>query len=152
MDLTTLFILGGLAIAILVAALVVLNRSWGNFPDHAGSLPPAGPSAPGASSQRNLPPLEAPPVAGTPESPPDGGLVLIEHPMVRRAAEDALRRGGPMTRYIVRDGDQVYFSFDQIDDPVQRQAAYDLMRRFQAGQDVDLRAMMRLIGKISKGE
>jgi hypothetical protein len=70
--------------------------------------------------------------------------VLIEHPLVRRAAEAALQKDSRAARYIVRDGDQLYFSFDQIDDQAQRQAAYDLMRRFNAGEDVDIRAMMKL--------
>jgi hypothetical protein len=149
-DITTLLILGGIVLAIVVAALWALNRSWGNFPDRAGTLPPAGSSAPGMSRrpaaghsalEAALTPLEQRAPAG--EEPPSG-RVPIENPMVRRAAESALERGGSAARYIVREGQQLYFVFDQISDPAQRQAAYDLMRRFNAGEDVDIRAMLKL--------
>src|SRR5262249_15187765 len=146
MDPTALLILGGLALAVIAAALFALNRSWGNFPDSTGRLPPPGASAPGISSWTAEPSLDraaeqlAPQLGATAETSPAGALVLIEHPIVRRAAEQALQRGGPMTRYIVRDGERIYFSFDQVSDPAQRQAAYQLMRRAQAGEDVDLRA------------
>src|SRR5438445_215147 len=51
MYLTTMLVVGGLILAIVVAALFVLNRSWGNFPDRVGGLPPASSSAPGISPQ-----------------------------------------------------------------------------------------------------
>lgn len=152
MDLTTLLILGGIAIAVVVAALFALNRSWGNFPDRAGTLPSAGPSAPGISSSLTIAQagLDAEPAAFEPGELPEaeaaepaGGLVPIEHPMVRHAAEEALKKGSSAARYIVRQGDRLYFSFDQISDPAQRQAAYDLMRRFNAGE-ADLKAMLKL--------
>jgi hypothetical protein len=150
MDTTTLLILGVLALAIVVAGLWALNRSWGNFPNRAGTLPPPGSSAPGMSSRSREPEYRAeaavPAVPAVPaaSTPAPAGLVPIENPMVRRAAESALQRGGA-ARYIVRDGDRLYFAFDQIADPAQRQAAYDLMRRFNAGEDVDIRAMMQLV-------
>jgi hypothetical protein len=146
MDLTTLLFLGGLALAVVVAALFVLRRAWGNFPERTGTLPPAGSAAPGMSSQ-SAPRSYSAPAAPEPLEQPGAapaGLVPIEHPLVRRAAEAALQKDSRAARYIVRDGDQLYFSFDQIDDPAQRQAAYDLMRRFNAGEDVDIRAMMKL--------
>jgi hypothetical protein len=152
-DPTTLLILGGIAVAVVVAALFVLNRSWGNFPDQAGRLPGAGPSAPGISGSSNISwggpepestifePTEVPQPAA---AQPAGGLVPIEHPMVRHAAEEALKKDSRAARYIVRDGDRLYFSFDQISDPAQRQAAYDMMRRFNAGEETDLKAMLKL--------
>lgn len=148
MEMTTLLILGGIVLAIIVATLFVLRRAWGNFPERAGTLPPAGTSAPGMSKQP-APPAYSP-VASAPFEPampagePPGALVPIMHPMVRRAAESALEKDSRAARYIVRDGDQLYFAFDQISDPAQRQAAYDLMRRFNAGEDVDIWAMMKL--------
>jgi hypothetical protein len=152
MDITTLLIFGGLALAIIAAALFALNRSWGDFPGRAGTLPPPGAAAPGFSNRPALSPLDRAPGPGAPPDPAAAsGLVLIQQPLVRRAAEQALRRGGPMTKYIVQQGDQIYFSFDRIDDPAQRQEAYELMRSFQAGENVDLRAIMRLINQISKG-
>ncbi|MFL5803104.1 MAG: hypothetical protein ACJ8CR_15370 [Roseiflexaceae bacterium] len=157
MDLTTLLILGGLALAIVVAALWALRRAWGDFPSRAGELPPAGMAAPGMSSRPAAPPLDtgdapatdpAPALVGPATAPT--GLVPIEHPMVLRAARAAIQRDDRAARYIVRDGDKLYFAFGQIADPVERQAAYDLMRRFNAGEDVDIRAMMRLAQQMFK--
>jgi hypothetical protein len=157
MDLTTALIFGGIALAMVVAAVWALRRAWGDFPSRAGQLPPAGTAAPGMSRPPVAPPLDmqeasevasvsAPFEAGAVPS----GLVPIENPMVRRAAEAALQRDQRAARYIVRDGDTLYFSFDQIADPAERQAAYELMRRFNAGEDVDIRAMMKLTQQIFK--
>jgi hypothetical protein len=146
MDQATLLILAGLVLAVVVAALFALRRAWGGFPDRAGRLPPTGSSAPGMSNQP-APRSYSLETAQTPldqAGEPPAGLAPIAHPMVRRAAEAALEKNSRAARYIVRDGDQLYFSFDQIDDPAERQAAYDLMRRFNAGEDVDIRAMMQL--------
>jgi hypothetical protein len=157
MDLTTILILGGLALAIAVAALWALRRAWGDFPSRAGTLPPAGMAAPGISRRPAAPPLTvenslgadpAPALVEPATAPP--GLVLIENPMVRHAAESALQRDTRAARYIVRDGDRLYFAFDQISDPTERQAAYEMMRRFNAGEDVDIRAMMRLAQQMFK--
>ena len=160
MDTATWLIIGGLTLIILIAALVALNRSWGNFPNRAGTLPPASASAPGMSRLPSAPDAdwEAQPPLGTPERPAptiertnqEGGLVLIEHALVRRTAEQAIDRGGPITRYIVRQGEQVYFDFSQIADPEQRREAYDLMRRFNAGQDVDISAMLKMVNRLFK--
>ncbi len=158
MDVTTWLILGGLALIAVIAALVALKRSWGNFPDRAGTLPPAGASAPGMSRLPSQSAWEAQPALGTIERSAEaieptrevGDLVLIEHPLVRRTAEQALERGGPITRYIVRQGEQVFFNFSQIADPHQRQQAYDLMQRFNAGQDVDMSAMLKMVNRLFK--
>jgi hypothetical protein len=158
MDMTTWFIIGGLALLAAIAALLVLNRSWGSFPNRAGILPPLGPSAPGTSSAPSTPaaaPWEEQPLDRSADAAPvleladaAGGLVAITHPMVRRATERALERGGSAANYLVRDGEQVCFDFSRIQDPAQRQEAYDLMRRFNAGQDVDLNTMIKLINRI----
>src|SRR6185503_8781464 len=109
MDLTTLLILGGITIAVIAAALFALNRSWGNFPDRAGSLPSAGPSAPGISSSSTVTQgsADAEPAMLEPGESPQpaaaSGLVPIEHPMVRHAAEEALKKGSSAARYIMRD-------------------------------------------------
>ncbi|MBK9713142.1 MAG: hypothetical protein IPO81_17790 [Kouleothrix sp.] len=160
MDTTTLIIVGVLAIVVVAAALYALNRSWGDFPSRLGPRAPLGSSAPGMSAapaapwntapeQAPGPPVDEP---GEPDEWSDGGepvgRVPITHDLVRRSAAEALRRGGPATRYIVRDGDQLYFDFSQIDDPARRRRAYTLMRRFNAGEDVDLREMMRLMREL----
>jgi hypothetical protein len=160
MDVTTWLIIGGLALICVIAALVMLKRSWGNFPERAGTLPLAEASAPAASRAPETPAAEQADLSplGMPEHPaaaiePAGladRLVLIEHPLVRRSAEQALERGGPITRYIVRQGDQVYFDFSQIADSEQRREVYDLMRRFNTGQDVDISAMLKMVNRLFK--
>jgi hypothetical protein len=167
-------IVGGLAIVAIAAALYALNRSWGNFPRDTHYRPPSGPSAPGMSAGQSAPPepssmwdapISSPPApaqasgwdalahsvapplaADLPD--PASWVVPIEHPLVRRAAEQALAKGGPMARYVVRQGGQVAFDFGQISDPAERRQAYALMRRFTEGQDVDFRAMMQLIQQL----
>ncbi|HJZ45897.1 MAG TPA: hypothetical protein VKE41_01985 [Roseiflexaceae bacterium] len=157
----TWMILGGLALIVVIAALIALNRSWGNFPERADTLPPTGASAPGMSSSTGSSAAEswedrrqlgtpAQPVAAIEVASQPGWLVPIEDPLVRRTAEQALEKGGPITRYIVRQGGQVCFDFSQIDDPARRQEAYDLMRRFNAGQDVDIAAMVKMINRLFK--
>lgn len=148
MDPATLLILGGFAIIVVVAVLFTLNRSWGDFPGRAGVLP-SDPAAPATTSAAERPAalldraLALPPEPAAPSVP--DRPVLITHPLVRQAAENALNRGGTPAQYIVSDGDQLYFAFDRISDPTQRQAAYDMMRRFEAGEDVDLHAMLALV-------
>ena len=76
--------------------------------------------------------------------------ILITHPMLRRAAESALYQNSPQARYIVRDGDQLFFAVEQIADPQQRAQAVDMMNRFQAGQHIDLSMVMRLLALLEK--
>ena len=160
MNATTWLILGGLALIVVIAALVMLKRSWGHFPERAGMLPPAAASAPGMSrlpsaqdeGWEDRPPLGTPerPAAAIEPTAQISGLVPIEHPLVRRSAAQALERGGPITRYVVRQGDQLYFDFSQIADHEQRQEAYALMQRFNAGQDVDISAMLNMVNRLFK--
>jgi hypothetical protein len=111
-------ILGGAGLVALV-----LRRSWGSF-----GRPPVLPG-----DIREIADAESVP-----------WLVRIDQPSVRRAAEQAQRRGGPAARRVVRSGDNLYFAFDHIADEAERRAAVDLMRRTQTGQDVDIRAAVRL--------
>lgn len=134
-------IIGGLAVIALLAALYILNRSWGNFPRDARYQPPSGMAAPGASS----PAMPVPPPLAT---EPASELVPIQHPLVRRSAERALARGGPPARYIVQQGNDLFFDFSQIADPAKRQQAYELMQRFNSGGNIDLRATMTLIREL----
>lgn len=156
MDSSTMLILGALAAIVVAVGLWALNRAWGDFPGRAGQLPPE-PKPPSAQQRqsrsradltlRNLDAPGLPPVMPPPSqyrSDASAQRVPIEHPLVRRAAEAALMRGDQLARYIVREGDRLYFDFEQISDPAQRQAAYDLMRRFNAGQQVNIREVMTL--------
>src|SRR5215475_10787894 len=131
MDTITWIIIGGLAIIAIAATLYALNRSWGNFPKDARYQPRSGASAPGISPGMSTPPgpsilsgdqPSAGAIAAPPFDPPDPAswLVPIVHPLVRRAAEQALQRGDATARYIVRQGDGLAFDFSQISDPAQR--------------------------------
>lgn len=77
-------------------------------------------------------------------------LVLITHSLIRTAAERALLRGGEAAKFVVKDGDDIYLSFDRIEDPVQRQKAVDLITSIQAKQDVDMTELMQLLSRMLK--
>ncbi len=77
-------------------------------------------------------------------------LVLITHSMIRMAAERVLLRGGEAAKFVVKDGDNIYLSFDRIGDPVQRQKAVDLITSIQAKQDVDMTELMQLLSRMLK--
>lgn len=76
------------------------------------------------------------------------GHILITHPLVCRAAEKVLADGGEAVKYIVRDGDRLYFSFDSIPDSVKRQRASDLIKGIQTGQDVNIIGFIQLMRQI----
>lgn len=140
-DVLTLLIVGGSVLVLVVVALALLNRSWGDFPDRAGAPPPVGPPAPGVSDQKYA--------AGESwsafETDAEPGLIPITNPLVRRSAEQALEQGSDVSRYIVRQGDVLYFDFARIEDPQQRKMAYDVMRRVESGDRVDLRELMDMV-------
>jgi hypothetical protein len=75
--------------------------------------------------------------------------VQISHPMILRAARQALERGDEkIQRFVVQEGDKFYFSFDSISDPVERQRAYDLMSRFEAGEVNNIRDLLQLVQRM----
>lgn len=78
----------------------------------------------------------------------DAGLLPILHPMVRRAAERALRKGGPAAQAIVSDGERLYLSVAHIPDAAERERAYELLRRFGAGEEVDLVEALKLFRRL----
>ncbi|HYF65460.1 MAG TPA: hypothetical protein VD886_21720 [Herpetosiphonaceae bacterium] len=126
---TTNWLIFGAILAVAGVVALVLRRSWGGF----GGPPALPPNIREIADADNVP-----------------WLVRIEQPYVRQAAESALRRGGPVAQRVVRSGDNVYFAFDHIADAAERQAAVDLMRRMQTGQDVDMRAALRLAREMFK--
>ena len=77
-----------------------------------------------------------------------GNLVLITHPLIRRAAQRALAKGGEVTKFLVQEGDRIYFSFDSITDPVERQKALDIMTRIQTGEEANVVELMRFVRRI----
>ncbi len=149
MSLELLLIIGVVGCVLIALTLYAINRSWGDFPNGA-TLSPRDLSAYQTHNQREIRSNDwfaDPPTTAPPDAPPpaDTDLVLITNPLIRQVAEQALQRGGNVARAIVRQGDQLYFSFAHISDPAQRRAAYDLLRRIEAGEQVDLRKALSVI-------
>jgi hypothetical protein len=86
------------------------------------------------------------------DAPPLQGAdrVLITHPLIRRAAERALAKGGESAKYIYRDGDRIYFNFGRIEDPGERKNAVALIRGIQDGGQVDVIQLIKLIRRVFK--
>ena len=84
------------------------------------------------------------------DAPPlqDGDRVLIAHPLIRRAAERALAKGGAAAKFIDRDGDRIYFTFSRIEDPIQRKNAVELIKNIQSGGQVDMVQVIRFIRRV----
>lgn len=78
--------------------------------------------------------------------------IPITHPIIRRAAERALARGGEVAKYIVREDGQLYFSFGAIADPSERQRAVDVVTKIQAGQEAEMSEVTWLVRRIFKEE
>ena len=76
--------------------------------------------------------------SGTPLVEGETDRILITHPLIRRAAEKALADGGKAARYITRDGDRIYFSFESIEDPVQRARAVELIKSVEKGEEANI--------------
>lgn len=84
------------------------------------------------------------------EAPPlqDEDRVLITHPLIRRAAERALAKGGEGAKYIDQDGDRIYFTFSRIEDPIQRKNAVELIKNIQNGGQVNMVEVIQLIRRV----
>jgi len=85
-----------------------------------------------------------------PHVEPGSGFVLVTHPLIRRAAEQALRKGNEAAKYIVKKGNEIYFSFDALGDAGERQRAVDLMTRIQADQSADMTELMWFVRRVFK--
>jgi hypothetical protein len=136
MDPSSIAIIGGIALIILVAAVLLI---WRSRSEGIIRVPSASASAPGLSD--------------VPEAPfdlPDEALVPILQDSVRRSAEQALRRGHPLRRYIVRRGDRLFFTFESMPDPELRRRAYTAFRSVNTGQDVDIREVFEILRVMNK--
>ncbi len=126
-----------------VAALVVIGVvvAWRSRNETVLQIPTA-PPQPIVASTYTLPELAA--LAET------GKLVEVTNPLVLRSMEKALERGGPMARYIVRYQGALWITFEPLPDQQEREQAYELFRRFNTGEELDIRALMKVIRKIGK--
>lgn len=158
MDLATVVVIFVAGLLALGATVYMLNRAWGDFPRRVG--PPAAGLAP--------PPLapppdddedawgEAEPGEADPPLPagaPEGELIPVTHPMVRRAVEGALAKGGsPYATYFIRHGDQIYLAAYRIADPIQRARVARLFQELNGGDvsSLDFAAMLKAIQTLGK--
>lgn len=161
MDVTTILVIFVAGLIAIGLTAYMLNRAWGDFPGRIGP-PGRGPSPapPSSSPARAIAPAEdeawgegeeAPLPAGAPE----GGLIPVTHPMVKRAIESALERGGnPYATYFIRDGERVYFAAYRIADPVERERATRLFQELNGGDfsGVNFSEMLGVIQRLGKGQ
>lgn len=159
MDLGIFLLLVVVGLAMVGMTLYMLNRSWGNFPTRIELPPVEQPSSsrwadttgdretPSSAAELGVAAQE-PPEEIDAAAPVGGGLILLEHPMLRQAAQQALDRGSPAAQYIVRDGEHLYLALDRIHDPAQRRMAAQLLESYQAGEPVDVWGMLRIFGDL----
>jgi hypothetical protein len=132
---------GGLIAVVLAFMLFTWLRRWGEV----GPSPPVQPRPPSPA----VTPVRA---ALRTAQAGDSTRVAITHPMIRKAAERALQQGGEVTKYVHREGDTIYFSFDALPDPEQRRRALDMLRTVQdpdaEGEAMDVMEMMTLLRRM----
>lgn len=163
MDITTILIIAVMGLLAIGAAAFMLNRAWGDFPRRVGPLD-RGPSpiAPSRSPAWETAPAdddegedgwgedgEQPLPAGAPE----GGLIPVTHPLVQRAVEAALERGGsPYAAYFLRDGERLYLAAYRIADPAEREQAIRLFQGINSGSMAsgDLKDMISVIQRLGQ--
>lgn len=154
MDIYLLLIIGSIVLLAVAIALVLLRRSWGNFPSDA-RLPTA--MQPPELSRSDVSRSEftdhpdvsikfsSDDAAQVQTSAPSGGLVLITNDAFRRAAEQALQKGDDSAKYFAQDGDKLYFNADAIPDPEQRQRVAMVMHRLGTDDEIDMRDVWEVV-------
>lgn len=150
MDTTTVIILAVTALAMLGGAVYMLNRSWGDFPSRIALPPeqeaPARPRSDWTAADTEEAAIhEAAPAQGAPLIV--GGLMPIEHPMLRQAALRALAENNTTAQYIVQDGDKLYLALDRISDPQQRFAAERAIQILQQGGMLSILDTLKLLSR-----
>jgi hypothetical protein len=158
---TLIIVLGGAGVVVTALVLFMLNRSWGDslptridipqsgsIPryDNTGQVDPRYDDNEDIDDEDDYVEFDQPLYDEPDESTiaPEGGLLLIEHPLLIQVIEKSLSEGGAATRYAVRDGDQLYISLDLIQDPVERRQAAEMIQKFQNGNPVGVWDMISL--------
>lgn len=152
MDWLPFLLIFGAGLVIIAIVLVMLNRAWGDFPGRI-SAPPA----PLQQQSRWATPEDADaadlPDAAIPDAaPPTGGMIPLQHPLVRQAALQAIARGGvdnPYAQYLFQRGDEVLLNLDAIADPQQRATIARVIHTTNNGGEVGL-SMIEVIRAISQ--
>ncbi|MFQ3660911.1 MAG: hypothetical protein SNJ69_00810 [Chloroflexaceae bacterium] len=155
MDLLTIAIIVGAGLLAIGIAAYMLNRAWGNFPSRIGQLPQDLPPPP----QRRLganPPVEEEAEAED-ETLNDRDtredMIPVTHPLVLRAVNAALDRGGgPYATFFVRENDQVFFAAYRVPDPAQRAQLTRLFKGLNADEleGVSLVELMRAMNQLGR--
>ena len=92
------------------------------------------------------PPKASAPVFHHTHGMPGETRVAVTHPMIRKAAERALQKGGDAAKFVERVGDTIYLKFDAIPDPAQRQRAVEMIQKIQnADKDGDGLGVMEMM-------
>ncbi|MCU0493262.1 MAG: hypothetical protein MUD01_16875 [Chloroflexaceae bacterium] len=118
MDITQAIIILVTGVAMVIATLVMLNRSWGDFSSRPPPLPPPLPPTP--PLEDDAPALPTP----TTETPPPEGRIRIppDQAMIYQAALRAYNEQSAVGQYLVREGEELYIDLDRVADPQQRMA------------------------------
>jgi hypothetical protein len=141
MDSITMLMIGaGVAALVIIGAVAI----WRSRNETIIQVPTAPANALGALSTATYTPGELADMSAS------GKLVEVTHPLVMGSMEQALARGGPMTRYVVRYQEKLWMTFEPLPEPQERALAYDLFRRWNAGEEFDMKTMLAIIGKIGK--
>ncbi len=153
MDLLTIVIIAGAGLVALALVAYMLNRAWGDFPRRAGQLPEQPFSAPPAQTAPYAPFVaedeEEPGFAGAPQE----ALIPVTNPMVLRAVNAAMDRGGsPYAAYFLRDGERVFLAAYRIADPLQREQLTRLFEGLNSGnlEGVSPMELIRIINQLGR--
>lgn len=153
MDLLTIVIIAGAGLVVIALAAYMLNRAWGDFPRRAGQLPDQPSSALLPHSAPYAPFVaeheEEPGFAGAPHE----GLIPITNPMMLRAVNTAMDRGGsPYAAYFLRDGERVFLAAYRIADPLQREQLTRLFEGLNSGnlEGVSPVELIRIINQLGR--
>jgi hypothetical protein len=138
MDTTAILVAGGVVVLLIAGALI----AWRMRSDTVITMPAAAPPGPSHASPYSAAELAHMAAAGK--------LVEMRDPLVRRSAEQALAKGGPWARYFVRHAGKLWITFEPLPDQYERERAYDMFRRFNAGEEIDIRTMLEIIGKLGR--
>ncbi len=156
MDLTIIALLFVAGLALLGLVLWMLNRAWGDFPSKVGpqmGLPLTSSEAKPTSLAQGDPPDSAPASGELPPGASADDFVLVAHPLVRRAVEQALARGGsPYATFFIRDGERIYLVLSRIADPAQRELARQVFAGINDGNlsGIGLNEIIQLLGQLGK--
>ncbi|MCA9935070.1 MAG: hypothetical protein H6662_08805 [Ardenticatenaceae bacterium] len=68
-------------------------------------------------------------------------LLRILHPEVQMQVRHMLDEKAESRQYVIENGEQLYLSFEHVEDSQQRNYFYRLIQRYQSGERVSLRAL-----------